>query len=204
MCLDVTATRATFSGSTKCVNTVVKFSPPTPVCSMNVKPTGVTTTLMSPAPAFPIMRVVPACVSMESKTISKTVPASFPTLACSREGRPSFQRAVVPCPHSHLITLSLKQGSIDTGRRGCGRLSLNKHGLEREQQQSKEKLYVSSWTDVPCARCQGITDRNQVISLTLHGLSLQRPPATVRNANSAPHLPRQPSLFLPEKAKKSP
>ena len=121
------------------------------------------------------------------------------------QGRTSF---IPTCcrslPPFALNTLSLKQGSIDTGRRGCGRLSLNKHGLECEQQQSKEKLYVSSWTDVPCARCQGITDRNQVISLTLHGLSLQRPPATVRNANSAPHLPRQPSLFLPEKAKKSP
>ena len=46
-------------------------------------------------------------------------------------------------------------------------------------------------------------ERNTVQGL-LHGLSLQRPPATVRNANSAPHLPRQPSLFLPEKAKKSP
>ena len=99
MCLDVTAARATFSGSTKCLNTVVKFSPPTPVFSMNVKPTGVATTLMSPAPAFPMMRAVPACVSMESKTI----PASFPKLACFREGRPSFQRAIVPCPHSHLI-----------------------------------------------------------------------------------------------------
>ena len=61
-CLDVTAARATFSGSTKCANTVVKFSPPDGTCSMNVKPTGVTTTLMSP-------------------------PASFPKLPCSKEGR---------------------------------------------------------------------------------------------------------------------
>ena len=65
-------------------------------------------------------------------------------------------------PPFALNTLSLKQGSIDTGRRGCGRLSLNKHGLECEQQQSKEKLYVSSWTDVPCAR--RILDRRHASS----------------------------------------
>ena len=97
-CLDVTAASATFSGSTKCANTVVKFSPPDGTCSMNVKPTGVTTTLMSPDAAFPMMRPVPACVSMESKII----PASFPKLPCSKEGRPPSQLTVVPCPHSHL------------------------------------------------------------------------------------------------------
>ena len=69
------------------------------------------------------------------------------------QGRTSF---IPTCcrslPPFALNTLSLKQGNSVTGRRGCGRLSLNKHGLECEQQQSKEKLYVSSWTDVPCAR----------------------------------------------------
>ena len=59
---------------------------------------------------------------------------------------PTYDRSLPPFAPN---TLSLKQGSIDTGRRGCGRLSLNKHGLECEQQQSKEKLYVSSWTDLP-------------------------------------------------------
>ena len=79
------------------------------------------------------------------------------------QGRTSF---IPTCcrslPPFALNTLSLKQGSIDTGRRGCGRLSLNKHGLECEQQQSKEKLYVSSWTDVPCAR--RILDRRHASS----------------------------------------
>ena len=42
------------------------------------------------------------------------------------------------------------------------------------------------------------------VSLTLHGLNLQRPAAIVRNANSAPHSLRQPSLSLSEKAKESP
>ena len=69
MCLDVTAIRAVFSGSTKWLNTVVTFSPPAPVCSMNVKPTGVTTTLTSPEPALPIMRAAPASVSMASNIV---------------------------------------------------------------------------------------------------------------------------------------
>ena len=72
---------------------------------------------------------------------------------------PTYDRSLPPFA---LNTLSLKQGSIDTGRRGCGRLSLNKHGLECEQQQSKEKLYVSSWTDVPCVR--RILDRRHASS----------------------------------------
>ena len=177
MCLDVTATRATFSGSTKCVNTVVKFSPPTPVFSMNVKPTGVTTTLMSPAPSIPD-DASRACLRIDGiEDHLEDRPRILPNTRLF-QGRTSF---IPTCyrslPPFALNTLSLKQGSIDTGRRGCGRLSLNKHGLECEQQQSKEKLYVSSWTDVPCARCQGITDRNQVISLTLHGLSLPQPAA---------------------------
>ena len=133
-------------GSTTCVNTVVKFSPPAPACSMNVKPTGVTTTLMSPAPAFPMMRPVPACVSMESKT----VPAFFSKLLLFQGRTPFIPTCCRSLPPFALNTLSLKQGSSVTGRCGCGRLSLSKHGLECEQQKSSMcppglRLSVYNW-----------------------------------------------------------